>query len=66
MFTVKTIINGVTHICEQPSVTIARAGVSVSTIFSCRPMTTQTLILLSGCQRSIQTRSAKMRCRKRN
>ncbi|MFZ4260384.1 hypothetical protein [Raoultella terrigena] len=26
MFTVKTIINGVTHICEQPSVTIARAG----------------------------------------
>lgn len=26
MFTVKTIINGVTHICEQTSVTIARAG----------------------------------------
>lgn len=26
MFTVKAIINGVTHICEQPSVTIARAG----------------------------------------
>jgi hypothetical protein len=26
MFTVKTIINGVTHICEQSSVTIARAG----------------------------------------
>ncbi|EOV9596807.1 hypothetical protein ACN5PR_002269 [Cronobacter dublinensis] len=25
MFTVKTIINGVTHICEQASVTIARA-----------------------------------------
>ncbi|ASG44793.1 MAG: hypothetical protein E6805_16735 [Citrobacter freundii] len=25
MFTVKTIINGVTHICEQESVTIARA-----------------------------------------
>lgn len=25
MFTVKTIINGVTHICEQDSVTIARA-----------------------------------------
>ncbi|EAA9208995.1 hypothetical protein L2K21_000445 [Salmonella enterica] len=26
MFTVKTIINGVTHICEQPSISIARAG----------------------------------------
>lgn len=26
MFTVKTIINGVTHICEQDSVTIARSG----------------------------------------
>ncbi|MGR6939465.1 hypothetical protein ACU631_12550 [Klebsiella aerogenes] len=26
MFTVKTIINGVTHICQQPSVTIARVG----------------------------------------
>ncbi|GLY59672.1 hypothetical protein EXT62_10075 [Pectobacterium carotovorum subsp. carotovorum] len=26
MFTVKTIINDVTHICEQTSVTIARAG----------------------------------------
>ncbi|GKX54087.1 hypothetical protein SOASR030_01990 [Leminorella grimontii] len=25
MFTVKTIINGVTHICELPSITIARA-----------------------------------------
>ncbi len=23
MFTVKTIINGVTHICEQPSISIA-------------------------------------------
>ncbi|MEX8549601.1 hypothetical protein AB8E98_00875 [Salmonella enterica] len=26
MFTVKTIINGVTHICEQPSISIARKG----------------------------------------
>ena len=26
MFTVKTIINGVTHICEQPSISIARNG----------------------------------------
>ncbi|EMP7435425.1 hypothetical protein R5M00_001522 [Klebsiella pneumoniae] len=26
MFTVKTIIDGVTHICEQPSVSIARPG----------------------------------------
>ncbi|HEC2580352.1 TPA: hypothetical protein R2K58_005325 [Raoultella ornithinolytica] len=26
MFTVKTIIDGVTHICEQPSVSIARSG----------------------------------------
>lgn len=26
MFTVKTIINGVTHICEQPSISIARVG----------------------------------------
>lgn len=26
MFTVKTIIDGVTHICEQPSISIAREG----------------------------------------
>lgn len=26
MFTVKTIIDGVTHICEQPSISIARKG----------------------------------------
>ena len=26
MFTVKTIIDGVTHICEHPSVSIARRG----------------------------------------
>ena len=26
MFTVKTIIDGVTHICEQPSISIARRG----------------------------------------
>ncbi|KFK94577.1 MULTISPECIES: hypothetical protein [unclassified Serratia (in: enterobacteria)] len=26
MFTVKTIIDGVTHICQQPSVSIARRG----------------------------------------
>jgi hypothetical protein len=66
MFTVKTIINGVTHICEQPSVTIARAGCERFDDILLQTNDHSNPDFAIWLPAVIQTYSAKMRCRKKS